>query len=254
MPKGLIEKGVKIMHIAIVNFSGNVGKSTLCNYLLRPRIKADVIAVETINDNELGDDIEVLKGEHFKSLLKILDSSENSIVDVGSSNIEAFFLQAKKLKAISEFDFFILPVSPALKQQVDTMNTIDFLLSQSVDKEKIIVVFNMVDDVDDFDNDFKKLLDFSETIDGFSLNENLIISQNDFYSANKDSGKTIEEIVNDERDFKKLIATARKENASLIPVLSNARIMQLMAKGVKEELDGVFYEIFGVNQIGFDDE
>jgi hypothetical protein len=242
------------MNVAIVNFSGNVGKSTLCQYLLRPRIKADVFAVETINANEFDDNVEVLKGEHFKVLLSLIDSVENSIIDVGSSNVEEFFIQTKKLKAISEFDFFILPVSPALKQQIDTVNTIRFLLSQAVDKEKIIVVFNMVADIDDFDSDFKTLFDFSETVNGFSLNENLIISQNDFYSENKDSGKTIEEIVNDKRDFKKLIAEARKGNNELIPELSNARIMQLMAKGVKEELDNVFYEIFGVNKIGFDDE
>lgn len=240
------------MNVVIVNFSGNVGKSTICNYLLMPRIKADVVvAVETINDTEL-DNVEVLKGEHFKTLLASIDSSENAIVDVGSSNVEDFFTQAKKLKALSEFDFFIIPVTPPLKQQIDTVNTIDFLLSQAVDKEKIIVVFNMVSDIDDFDSIFKKLLDFSE-IAGFSLNENLIISENEFYAANKDSGKTIEDIVNDARDFKKLIATTRKENPELVPELSRARIMQMMAKGVKEELDNVFYEIFGAKQIGFEE-
>jgi hypothetical protein len=30
--------------------------------------------------------------------------------------------------------------------------------------------------------------------------------------------------------------------------------VQMLARGIKRELDEVFYELFGTNQIGFDDE
>jgi hypothetical protein len=241
------------MNLVLLNFSGNVGKSTLCQYLFKPRLNAQTFSIETINSNDFGEDVEILKGEQFKELLKAIDTCENALIDVGSSNVEDFFEQVAKLNAIDDFDLFVIPVSPVLKQQVDTIGTIQSLLSKGVDSTKIVVVFNMVIDSSSFERDFKTIVSFAEE-GNFDLNENLIISQNDFYSENKDSGKTIEEIVNDERDFKKLIAEARKGNKELIPDLSNARIMQLMAKGVKEELDNVFYEIFGVNQIGFDDE
>lgn len=241
------------MNIVLVNFSGNVGKSTLCQYLLRPRINAEIFAVETINANEF-DDVAKLKGEQFKELITNIDSCENSIIDVGSSNVEDFFEQAKKLKASGEFDFFIIPVTPIVKQQEDTISTIKFLLSLGVNKEKIHVVFNMVDDFDLFERDFSILIKFNSKTDSFDLNTNLIISNNDFYAENKGSGKTIDDIVNDKRNFKELIRISRRSNPELIPELSHERIVQMLARGVKEELEEVFYELFGTNQIGFNDE
>ena len=41
------------MKIAVINFSGNVGKSTVARHLLLPRIAgAELIAVESINSDE----------------------------------------------------------------------------------------------------------------------------------------------------------------------------------------------------------
>ena len=49
------------MKIAVINFSGNVGKSTIARNLLAPRIPdAEVFAVETINSD--GTEDETMKG------------------------------------------------------------------------------------------------------------------------------------------------------------------------------------------------
>ncbi len=41
------------MKVAVINFSGNVGKTTIAGHLLVPRIDgAELIAVETINADE----------------------------------------------------------------------------------------------------------------------------------------------------------------------------------------------------------
>lgn len=54
------------MKVAIINFSGNVGKTTIARHLLLPRIKdAELISIESAN---------ALRG--------------NLIVDIGASNVE----------------------------------------------------------------------------------------------------------------------------------------------------------------------
>ena len=41
------------MKIAVINFSGNVGKTTVARHLLLPRIRgAELIAVESLNADE----------------------------------------------------------------------------------------------------------------------------------------------------------------------------------------------------------
>ena len=41
------------MKIAVINFSGNAGKSTVARYLLLPRIPgADLITIESLNADE----------------------------------------------------------------------------------------------------------------------------------------------------------------------------------------------------------
>ena len=41
------------MKVAVINFSGNVGKSTIARHLLTPRIEgAELISIESINADE----------------------------------------------------------------------------------------------------------------------------------------------------------------------------------------------------------
>ncbi|MCR8998723.1 hypothetical protein [Rahnella perminowiae] len=78
------------MKIAVLNNSGNVGKSTICNALLQPRLpESRVIKVETINTDGTLD--EKVSANDFIEISRMIDSSPCAIVDVGSSNIETFF-------------------------------------------------------------------------------------------------------------------------------------------------------------------
>ncbi|MCT8344135.1 MULTISPECIES: hypothetical protein [Photorhabdus] len=98
--------------IAVVNKSGNVGKSTICNILLKPRIEsAEVIRVESINFD--GNEEEKISAREFNDILKRIDISDSAIIDVGSSNIEIFINQMEAYKDSQEdIDYFIIPVTP----------------------------------------------------------------------------------------------------------------------------------------------
>jgi len=76
------------MKIAIMNYSGNVGKSTIARHLFAPRIKnSEFISVESINADE--DDLDIIRGKQFGAIQEQLMTTVNSvIVDVGASNVE----------------------------------------------------------------------------------------------------------------------------------------------------------------------
>ncbi len=96
------------MNIAIINNSGNVGKSTICENLLKPRIKnAEIIKVETINSD--GTDDNKYSAKEYNEILKEMDMNDVSILDVGSSNIEQLIEQMKQYKESHEdIDYFII--------------------------------------------------------------------------------------------------------------------------------------------------
>ena len=73
------------MKIAVINFSGNVGKSTIARNLLAPRIPdSEVFAVETINSD--GTEDETMKGKEFGDLLEALQLMDSAVVDLGASS------------------------------------------------------------------------------------------------------------------------------------------------------------------------
>jgi MinD-like ATPase involved in chromosome partitioning or flagellar assembly len=230
--------------LAVINFSGNVGKSTISKYLLLPRLEdCELITIETVNSNEFeNDDYDSLKGKEFASLIKSLDLSDNFIADVGASNAEVFFEQMIKFDGSHEFfDYFIVPVVPKIKQQTDTVSTIKKLSSIGVPKEKIMVVFNMVEDADLLEKTFSVIFDYSVN-NTFILNADAVIKENEFYMGNKNTGKSIEDLVNDPRNLREL---ARETKDKVIRFsLIDEMALQMLARTVKRDLDNVFSVLF----------
>jgi len=75
------------MKVAVINFYGNVGKTTIARHLLAPRIDgAELIAVESINADE--GQGHALRGKQFGELQEYLQTVDNVVVDIGASNVE----------------------------------------------------------------------------------------------------------------------------------------------------------------------
>jgi hypothetical protein len=76
------------MKIAVINFSGNVGKTTIARHLLVPRILgAELIAIERINADE-GHEGRSLRGRQFGELQEYMQTVDSLVVDIGASNVE----------------------------------------------------------------------------------------------------------------------------------------------------------------------
>jgi hypothetical protein len=105
------------MKIAVINFSGNVGKSTVARYLLLPRIPgAELIAIESLNADE--GQVQALRGRQFGELQEYQQTVSCVVIDIGASNVEDLMGQMQRYRGSHEdFDAFVVPTVPALKQQ-----------------------------------------------------------------------------------------------------------------------------------------
>ena len=73
----------------MLNNSGNVGKSMICDNLFLPRIpNSEVLKIETINTDGTNDT--KLSAKAIGDIFKELDNRDICIIDIGSSNIETF--------------------------------------------------------------------------------------------------------------------------------------------------------------------
>ncbi|MGY2492756.1 StbB family protein [Cupriavidus sp. CP313] len=183
------------MKVAIINFSGNVGKTTLAKQLLAPRMNAPEFAVETINagasDNAA--DVERLKGKEFGSLQEELMELDSAIVDIGASNVEEFVkLMGQFEGSHEEFDYYVVPVVSEKKQQADTVNTIRTLASLGVPARKIRVVFNKVDvdDAGDLPRLFGPVFGYHDTHKGFTLRPDAVLFSNEIFERLRPLKKT----------------------------------------------------------------
>ena len=230
------------MKVAVINFSGNVGKSTVGRHLLAPRLNnAEVIPVESINSD--GTDETAIRGKQFGELQEYLQTLDDAVIDIGASNVEDFVKLMKQYKGSHEdFDFFVVPTVPATKQQRDTISTVEALANLGVPAKKIRLLFNMVDLEESQERIFSGLFEYQRESKSFTLKPEAVIHVNDIYGKLKGSKTGIREILADETDYKERIKTAKDADEKLhfAQMLSIKRL----AAGVSEELDAVFKALF----------
>jgi cob(I)alamin adenosyltransferase len=226
------------MKLAVINFSGNVGKSTITRHLLAPRLPgARVIAVESINADE--GQVQSLRGSQFGELQEYLQAVDDVVVDIGASNVEELMrLMHRYRESHEEFDCFIVPTVPPQKQQQDTIATLADLHSVGVQPDRIQIIFNMVDDREPVERSFNILLSFLEQKPIATANTDCRVGINEVYARLTGMGADLAGIARDETDYKRLIAQAsdRREKMTLGQRLAIRRL----ARGVVPELDACF--------------
>ena len=128
------------MKIAVLNYSGNVGKTSIVNEVLKPNLPDyEVITIDSVNVS--GKEKIVFRGEEADKIFTELLVQENAILDIGSSNLEQYFDSSNENNELLEYiDTFIVPIVPAIKQQNDSIKTIKDLIKFNIDPQKIFVV------------------------------------------------------------------------------------------------------------------
>lgn len=226
------------MKIAVINFSGNVGKSTVARHLLAPRLAdAQIVPVESINSD--GTDDAAIRGKQFGDLMEAMALMDNAVIDVGASNVEDFINQMKQYRGSHEdFDFFVVPTVSKAKQQRDTISTIDALSEIGIPAKKIRLVFNMVELDEQPDRIFSGLFEYHASAKNFTLKPDAVIHVNDIYGKLKGAEQGIADILNDPTDLKEQLKAAKDSDEKLH--YSRLIGIKRLAAGVSEELDSVF--------------
>ncbi|MGM9484878.1 StbB family protein [Roseateles sp. NT4] len=226
------------MKVAVINFSGNVGKTTVARHLLLPRIPgAGLISIESINEGEAS--AQSLRGRQFGALQEYLQAIDSAVVDVGASNVEELLgLMGRYRGSHEDLDHYIVPTVSALKQQKDTIATLVELSRMGVPAQKIGVVFNMVEDGVKVSDAFNPLLTFLAEQPIAIANTDCRLGSNEVYERLKLAGVDVASLLRDDTDYKALIAKApdSKDKVALARRLATRRL----AMGVAPELDACF--------------
>jgi hypothetical protein len=226
------------MKLAVINFSGNVGKTTVARHLLAPRIPGcQVVAVESINADDSPS--VTIRGRQFAQLQEFLQSVDNVVIDIGASNVEDFLKLMRRYRDSQEdFDGFIVPTVPARKQQQDTAATLAELARIGVGQERLRVVFNQVDDDNPIERTFETLLAYCASSCVAQPRPAACISYNEVYALVRGMGQSLAELAADRTDYKAAIAKAGTQSDKL--ALAQRLAMQRLARGVIPELDTCF--------------
>lgn len=227
------------MKIAVINFSGNVGKTTVARHLLQPRIPAsEVIAVESINA-DADDPGQALRGKQFAELQEYMQTVENAIVDIGASNVEDLLgLMRRYQGSQDDFDFFVVPTVPAHKPQRDTMATLVELAGLGIPPARLKIVFNMVEDGTEFARVFDPLLSFLQLRPVAPVCTHCRLGANEIYGRAKTADAGLVALAQDATDYKALIAAAHSVEQKI--ELAQALATRRLARGVLPELDACF--------------
>jgi len=239
------------MQVIMMNYSGNVGKSTLCRHLLQPRMKgADFYTVETVNADDFSDEeVERLRGKQLGTIMpKLLgggaSAGKDVIVDVGSSNAEAFVQRFASYAHAHEFiDFFVIPTTSSPKQLTDTFFTIDTLANIGVPAEKIRLLLNNADPELAAEDEYPKLFKYQRDKKNCVLNPAARITHNELFTMMNGTTITIPELLACSiAEFKEKIKNTKdaKQRAAIAQQLA----ARLLAETAATELDAVFAALF----------
>ena len=230
------------MKVAVLNFSGNVGKTTVARHLLASRLNdAPIFPVETINSD--GNESEAMKGKEFVELQIKLNLVDEAVIDIGSSNVEDVIkVMAQNPGSHEDFDYFVIPVVPAMKQQRDTISTIEALADLGVPAKKIRVLFNQVEMGDSVEVIFDGLFSYQREEKKFTARPEAVLHVNPLFPKLANSATTISQILADETDYKEKIKTATDSAEKLR--YSQLIALKRGAAGAAAEMDRVFKALF----------
>ena len=226
------------MKIAVINFSGNVGKTTVARHLLLPRLPgAELITVESLNADE--GQAQALRGRQFGELQEYLQTVDSAVVDIGASNVEELLgLMQRYRGSHDDFDCFVVPTVPPLKQQQDTIATLVELSRLGVQPSRLKLVFNMTEAGIALEHGFVLVLAFIAQHPIAVANPACCLGANEIYGRVRSTVQDLAALARDDTNYKALIVQARDaaEKLALAQKLATRRL----ASGVVPELDACF--------------
>ena len=245
--------------VAIMNFSGNVGKTTLKRFLFEPRMNLEAMySIETLNKDGREDEEEIIvTGGEFESIQRAILDLDSVLVDIGVTNVETTMRYLNRIEgSYEEFDYFVIPVVKTPKPLRDSVNTIHELLKMGVEPENIKIVFNMVEDLDKVETEFADLIFALEEF-GVPYDTSNAVMHTEFYPNFENLGISLEELLSTKVEDNKKELKALKDKSKKEGGLSEAEderreqlinliTTQRYAKTAVRNLDKVYTSLFKI--------
>lgn len=237
--------------VAAVTVTGKVGKSTVVNDLLAPRMpSAKVFRLETINlSGKSNGEVMELKGKDFVKLQNELSKTNSAIVDIGASNIESFLLAMSQQPGSHEsYDSFLIPIE-ATSAKADAIDefikTVTILHNLGVEPERIKVVFNKLANDGDLEYEMRKVIKFHEMEGWFTLDLRAVIHESPAFAALSEVEKTFKEMLEDTTNYRQEFRNTPVEKEARRLELTKLMRAQSAVRPVQQEFDIVFNALFG---------
>jgi len=234
----------QLLKIATINISGNVGKTTIAQNLLYPRLAgAQLFEVESVNTGMQikAAKINTLRASSYGAMVDKIMVADSAIVDVGASNVEAFLKEMQELDGShEELDAFLIPCIKDEKIIKETIKTAVVLSGLGVPAEKIKVVFNRFPKDADIEVTFAPI--FKRARDGsLFASSDAVIYENPIYSELSKMAISLRELNDDQTDYRaKLKDCSEKEQEKVLAMIANKR----RAVSANTNLDAVFAALF----------
>jgi hypothetical protein len=230
--------------IVLLSLGGSVGKTLIATQCLYPHLPAArFLCVDQTNDTALDFGIkncEAHSGDDFNNTYRaLMEAVGDVIVDVGGTKECKEFMSGMLLiDGSDEITTLIVPSRPDSKDQACALETIETLLLDGVDKDKIKVVFTGT----------KKnaAIEFAQLIAGMRENGiepdlDLNIGFSPLFNEMIREKELISDIMADTTNYKEEIAQCRKgDTTDYIGKL----MRQKMAKSVWPNLQTVYAKLF----------
>lgn len=243
--------------VAVINLSGNVGKTTVARVLLKMRMpEAELITIETANTDGQEDKIgQLVSASKFKLVHQALMYTPSVIIDLGSSNLEETMQLMRQMEGShDDIDYFIVPVVEDVKQRRDSIRTVHELLKLGVPPEKIKIIFNKVGVTESVEDIFAELIHALKKL-GVAYDTELTMYHSEFFPDFESSNMSIDDFK--ERimsvslaDNKKRVNELRRnrnrtelEQKEIKEVMATIHTQQLAIKSARD-LDKVFQILF----------
>jgi hypothetical protein len=231
------------MKRVVLNYSGNVGKTTVASNLLRPHMPgATYIDVETQNDSaaSLGVEGKKIRGSRFQDIYRQIVRAADVIIDVGSSNAVEFLDGMTRFdESHVEIDQFLLPVTPEEKQQKDTITTIEVLAGLDVESDRIVVLFNRVKR--DVGEEFPIVMNYAEE-KRCIIHPDIAILDNEIFGIMVRRKTNLSAILGDATDYRAKIREVVNDGGDekLLSQYTDMHMARMLAKSVSRNFNKVY--------------
>jgi hypothetical protein len=233
------------MKAVVINYTGTVGKTTICANLLVPRmVRAKFFAIESINETAegLGIDVNKYRGDMFRDVFKSLLVEDSAIIDVGASNVEEFMQHMTSFDGShEEIDYFIVPVTSGTKEQKETISMIKSLALMGVSADRIRIVFNRVHR--DVVDEFPAIINFHAESNKFWLDLECAVYETELFDALSLHRTSLDALLADNVDYKTLLKDKEASPADRNR-WSDMYGLKLLSKGINGKLNVVFDKLF----------